>query len=272
MSEAAPPSGATGSSLRPLWRLTAVFVGVAIFVAVPFVVWGGEVEAAFRQDRLATLFAQYQSFAWLVAIGLLVSDLILPIPNTIVMAALGAIYGPFLGGAFATLGTCLAGLAGYALCRRFGPLVAGRLLSPTDLAAGEQLFARHGGWIVAASRWLPVLPEAISCMAGLARMPLPKFALALLCGAAPLGFIVAGLGYSGSDRPLLTLLVCALLPVPLWYVFQRATGAAGRAGPSVPAQNPDVTAPGSLSSYINHESKLCFVTPEATRSGAVRGP
>lgn len=231
MTEIASPSAASGSSLRPLWRLTAVFVGLAILIAVPFAVWGADVEAALRQDRLAGWFAEYRSFAWLVAIGLLVSDLLLPIPNTIVMAALGAIYGPLLGGVFATIGTCLAGLAGYGLCRRFGPRVAGRLLSPTDLAAGEQLFARHGGWIVAASRWLPVLPEAIACMAGLARMPLPKFVLALVCGSAPLGFVVAGLGYSGSERPLLTLLVCALLPLPLWYVFQAATAPAQRAGP-----------------------------------------
>jgi membrane protein DedA with SNARE-associated domain len=82
------------------------------------------------------------------------------------------------------------------------------------------LFARHGGLIVAASRWLPVLPEVISCMAGLTRMPFRSFVLALLCGAAPLGFVVAALGYVGSDRPLLTLVLCAFLPLPLWYLLR----------------------------------------------------
>jgi membrane protein DedA with SNARE-associated domain len=111
-------------------------------------------------------------------------------------------------------------MLGYSLCRRFGRPLAARLIGESDLEAGEKLFARSGGFIVAASRWLPVLPEVISCMAGLARMSLPVFALALLSGSAPLGFVVAGLGYAGSERPFLTLLLCAALPLPLWYLLQ----------------------------------------------------
>jgi membrane protein DedA with SNARE-associated domain len=97
------------------------------------------------------------------------------------------------------------------------------LLSAGDLAAAETLFARSGGWMVALSRWLPVLPEAIACMAGLARMPAGRFSLALLCGSAPLGFAVAALGHAGSDRPFLTLALCALLPLPIWLIARRAT-------------------------------------------------
>jgi len=138
-----------------------------------------------------------------------------------VMAALGVIYGPFLGGLVATLGNCLSGLLGYALCRRFGRPLATRLIGEPDFEAGAELFARSGGVIVAASRWLPVLPEVISCMAGLMRMPLANFTLALVCGAAPLGFVVAGLGYAGSEQPLLTLVLCAALPLPLWYFLHR---------------------------------------------------
>ena len=210
--------------MRPLWRLFAVFLGLAVLIALPFLLWGEQVETALRQDLLLGWFAEYRDVAWLVGIGLLVSDLLLPIPNTVVMAALGAIYGPLVGGLVATIGTCLAGLLGYALCRRFGPAIAGPILGPSDKLAAERLFARHGGLMVAASRWLPILPEAISCMAGLARMPLGTFSLALLCGSAPLGFTVAAIGYSGSERPILTLLACALLPLPVWYAVQLRLG------------------------------------------------
>jgi uncharacterized membrane protein YdjX (TVP38/TMEM64 family) len=209
---------AAAAGSRPPWRLLGIFLALAIVVAVPFVLWGDQLERALHADQLESWFMSYRAFAWLVAVGLLVSDLLLPIPNTAVMAALGVLYGPLLGGLIATLGNCLSGLLGYGLCRRYGRGLAIRLAGEAELAASEALFARSGGWIVALSRWLPVLAEVVTCMAGLARMRFAAFGLALVSGGAPLGFTVAALGYLGSDRPLLTLVLCALLPVPLWLV------------------------------------------------------
>ncbi len=213
---------AAGKPPATVWRLAGLFVAMAVLVAVPFLVWGEYFDARLSQDRLLGWFGEFRATAWLVGIALLVSDLVLPIPNTMVMAALGVLYGPLLGGLFSTAGNCLSGLLGYAACRRFGRPLARRLLSDEDLSEAERLFARSGGWIVAGSRWLPVLPEAVACMAGLARMPPGRFALALLCGSAPLGFAVAGLGHGGSDHALLTIALCALLPFPFWYLLRRA--------------------------------------------------
>ncbi len=229
-------SVAAGAGLKPLLRLTWIFVALAILIALPFFIWGDRLEAIFHQDRLVAWFQSYRGSAWLIAIGLLISDLVLPIPNTMVIAALGVIYGPLLGGLVATVGTCLSGLVGYSLCRRFGRPLAVRLVGEADLEAGEHLFARSGGFIVAASRWLPVLPEVISCMAGLTRMSLPIFALALVCGSAPLGFVVAGLGYAGSERPFLTLILCAALPLPLWYLLQNVVAPPREDRPSIPTE------------------------------------
>jgi uncharacterized membrane protein YdjX (TVP38/TMEM64 family) len=194
-------------------------------VALPFVIWGEHFNAMLGQGRLLEWFSEYRGVAWLVAIALLVSDLLLPIPNTMVMAAVGVIYGPILGGLVSVAGNCLSGLLGYSLCRRFGRPIAKRLFGEADLRAGEYLFARSGGWMVAGSRWLPVLPEVIACMAGLARMPMRRFLLALFCGSAPLGFVIAGLGYAGSDRPVLTIALCALLPLPIWYLLRQIVSA-----------------------------------------------
>jgi uncharacterized membrane protein YdjX (TVP38/TMEM64 family) len=215
-----------GGSARPFWRLTGIFLGLAVIVALPFLIWGEHFEALLGSDRLLGWFQEYRSTAWILVIGLLVSDLILPIPNTMVMAAAGAVYGPLLGGFVSVVGNCLSALLGYGLCCRFGRPIARRLLGEADLAAGEALFAKSGGPMVALSRWLPVVPEVISCMAGLGRMPLRAFLLALVCGSAPLGFTVAALGYAGSNRPILTLILCALLPLPIWYVLRRM-GSAG---------------------------------------------
>ena len=91
-----------------------------------------------------------------------------------------------------------------------------RLLGRRDLERGEWLFARIGGWAVALSRWLPLLPEVVACMAGLTRMPARTFFVALACGSVPLGFAFAAIGHAGAERPALTLALSAGLPLVLW--------------------------------------------------------
>jgi uncharacterized membrane protein YdjX (TVP38/TMEM64 family) len=136
------------------------------------------------------------------------------------MAALGFVYGPVAGGLIATLGSFLSGALAYLLCRRFGRLAATRLLGPLQLVEAERLFAGVGGWLVVLSRWLPVFPEVIACMAGLARMrPLPFF-VALACGSAPLGFAFAAIGHAGVDHPALAIALSAVLPPLLWLSVQ----------------------------------------------------
>jgi uncharacterized membrane protein YdjX (TVP38/TMEM64 family) len=52
----------------------------------------------------------YESWAWAVGIALIWADLVLPIPQTAVIAALGIIYGTLLGGLLGSLGLITGGL------------------------------------------------------------------------------------------------------------------------------------------------------------------
>ena len=199
-------------------RLLVTFLAIAILVALPFFLWGDRLEALFVGDGAVEQLSSHGSYAWAIAILLLLSDLALPVPTSAVMAALGIIYGPLLGGLIAALGSVLAGLTGYGLCRVFGRPLARFLSGEKALADGERLFARAGGWIIVLSRWLPVLSEVMACMAGLASMPFNLFLAALLCGSVPLGFAFAAIGHIGESRPVLTLGLSIVLPVILWLV------------------------------------------------------
>jgi uncharacterized membrane protein YdjX (TVP38/TMEM64 family) len=201
-------------------RLLAIFLGLAVLVLIPFALWGEGFERVFSQAGAAAWLARYGAFAWAAGILLLMLDLVLPVPATAVMAALGYLYGPLLGGLIGAAGAILSGALGYGLCRLLGRPVALRLLGPTELARGERLFARVGGWLVALSRWLPVFPEVIACMAGLTRMPAPRFFAALACGSLPLGLTFAAIGAAGVEHPALALLLSALLPPLLWLPVQ----------------------------------------------------
>lgn len=201
-------------------RIFWLFLGLALLVLIPFLIWGEGFERAFTQAGAVDWLSDYGAWAWAAALVLLALDLVLPIPATAVMAALGYIYGPVTGGLIGTVGSCLAGGLGYGLCRALGRGAARRILGEADLAKGERLFARVGGWLVVLSRWLPIFPEVIACMAGLTRMPGRNFALALVCGSLPLAFAFAAVGHAGVDRPALAIALSALAPPVLWLLVQ----------------------------------------------------
>jgi uncharacterized membrane protein YdjX (TVP38/TMEM64 family) len=203
-----------------MMRLFGWFLLLALIVLIPFLIWGSGFEQSFSQEGAVAWLTGYGRWASVAGILLLMSDLVLPIPATAVMAALGFVYGPVVGGLIATLGSFLSGALAYLFCRRFGRPAAVRVLGPQELVDGERLFARVGGWLVVLSRWLPVFPEVIACMAGLSRMPPLSFFAALACGSAPLGFAFAAIGHAGVDHPVLAITLSAGLPPLLWLGVQ----------------------------------------------------
>jgi uncharacterized membrane protein YdjX (TVP38/TMEM64 family) len=201
-------------------RLIGIFVVLALLVLIPFLIWGEGFERRFGQAGAIEWLRDYGRWAWIPGTLLLISDLFLPIPATAVMAALGYIYGPVVGGLIATFGSFCSGALAYLLCRRFGRPLAVRVLGAQELIEGERLFARVGSWLVVLSRWLPIFPEVIACMAGLARMPAWTFFTALACGSAPLGFVFAAIGHAGVTHPALAIALSAGLPPLLWAAVQ----------------------------------------------------
>ncbi len=201
-------------------RLILLVLLMLAISVVPFLIWGGQLEASLSQIGPAGFMRQFGDWAWLAGIGLIVSDFALPVPSSAVMAALGIIYGPLIGGAAAATGSMLAGLVGYGICRMISPRAAERLAGARGMQQARELFERWGGWLVAGSRWLPVLPETISFLAGLTRMPLHRYVAALACGAVPLGFVFATAGHLGADNVVATLAISALAPLVLWLILR----------------------------------------------------
>lgn len=200
-------------------RLVWISLGLAVVLALPFLAWGNT--GIFTPEGAVAWLRSFGQWAWLAGVGLLVADLILPVPGTAIMAALGLTYGPVVGGLVGASGSFLSGALAYGLCRAFGQRAARRLVGEADLAKGAALFARWGAWLVVLSRWLPLFPEVIACLAGLTRMSAAVFFLALACGSVPLGFVYAAIGHAGGEHPRLALLVSLGLPPLLWAVIHR---------------------------------------------------
>jgi uncharacterized membrane protein YdjX (TVP38/TMEM64 family) len=211
---------------RRAWILVAL---VLAGILLPWALWGARLEAWLDPDGLADALGSEPLGAAAVGIGLLCADILLPIPSTVVMSGLGLALGPWLGGLVAAAGSFLAGCLAYGIARLLGRAPAA-WIADEGLSELEARFASSGGWMVALSRWTPVLPEAVAALAGVARMPFGRFAAALACGVVPLGFAFAWVGHLGHGSPLLALALSALLPAILWLTAGRLMGSARNPG------------------------------------------
>jgi uncharacterized membrane protein YdjX (TVP38/TMEM64 family) len=61
------------------------------------------------------MLGKYDAWAWAVGIALICADLVLPVPQTVVIAALGILYGTVLGGLLGSVDPITGGLLGYVL-------------------------------------------------------------------------------------------------------------------------------------------------------------
>ena len=202
-------------------RLLVTFLVLSVMLCIPFLIWGDSFERWFTGDAAIEWIRGWGAWGWLAVIGLLVSDLVLPIPATPVLSAAGYLYGPLVGGLIGATGSFASGMAGYGLCRAFGTKFARFFASHEELARHQSLFDRSGPWLVAVSRWLPLLPEVISCLAGLTKMPLRVFCIALACGSIPMGFTFAAIGAAGQEHPTLAIVLNVGVPALLWLVARR---------------------------------------------------
>ena len=203
--------------MRGFW----ISVVLAVLVLMPFLLWGGRFEEVFTREGAVEWLRGYGDWAWAAGLVLLILDLVLPLPSTVIMSAMGFVYGPLLGGLIAAAGSFLAGSAGYVLCRYGGRRVARSIAGEKGMRQSEHLFMRAGGWLVALSRCLPLLSEVVACMAGLTRMPVGRYFAALACGVIPVGFVFAAIGSSGMEHAGLAVLLSLVLPVIFWLITRR---------------------------------------------------
>jgi len=179
-------------------------------------------------DDAVRVLRKYESWAWALGIALIWADLVLPVPQTAVIAALGIIYGALLGGLLGSLGLVTSGLLGYMMMLTSARRLVQRFVGPRSLHKMESLFDQGGAWAIVLTRSLPYsVPEAMVFLAGLAGMPMRKFTAALTIGSVPTAFAFAAIGAGLADQPILALAVSyglpiLLLPIALYLMRLRA--------------------------------------------------
>lgn len=205
--------------MKPLLKILIIFFLIALLLAVIFFVFGNQVESFFSQDRCVNWFSTHKHIAWGGSILLLLSDIILPVPASGIMAATGTVYGLWVGALTNFFGSVCAGLVGYGAARLPGQRFARCIATDDELNRFKVFFDQWGAYAVIISRALPIMPEAVSILAGISKMSFTKFFLSLSAGTLPVSVLFSWMGAYSSFSHSFGIAAAVLIPALIWPVF-----------------------------------------------------
>ena len=208
-------------------KLLALTLVPGIIMAAVFIAFGESFEASLSQQAFLEQHRN-NSDAWLIASGMLIGDLILPVPASGIMAAIGNIYGITTGFIINFCAFTGSSLLAYLLALLFSRSGSKWLCSKEEMNRYREWFDSWGGHAVIVSRLFPILPEVTALTAGFTRMNFKKYVIALTAGSAPVCFLYTWLGYSTREEPFWGIIIAVSIPLILFvlmnkYIFNKRT-------------------------------------------------
>jgi uncharacterized membrane protein YdjX (TVP38/TMEM64 family) len=163
-----------------------------------------------------------------LGVALLVVDVALPVPSSVVMLAHGAVFGVAAGTVLSTVGAVGAAVVAFWIGRRGGPLLD-RLVTAVDRERADRMVGRWGVFAVAVSRPVPLLAETVGMLAGTTSMPWPRFVLAAVAGSLPLAVVygVTGAWAQAFLDGAAVFLVVVVVATLAWWLVRRADARVG---------------------------------------------
>ena len=205
--------------MKLIIKIIILFLIFALFFILTYFVIGDRIEILFTPEKCIGWFSSAKSYAWMAGILLLISDILLPVPATGIMAALGAVYGLWQGAVINLIGSTGAGIIGYAAARYIGKRGSHFIASEEEIKKFSLFFDQWGPYAIIISRVMPILPEVIAILAGLSRMKFIRFLAALLGGTIPVSFLFSWMGTYSGFAPGTGIIVAIILPALVWPIF-----------------------------------------------------
>lgn len=171
------------------WTLLSV-IALAL-ILVPFFLYE-EAVTAWARDFVESGRSK-TAIAFVIG-ALLASDVLLPVPSSLVATASGYLLGLVPGAAVTWAGMSLGCLVGYALGAKPARGLTRRFVGDAELVRASMAHERWGDWAVIVCRSVPVLAEASVVFAGVAGMPFARFLLLTGLANLAIGLVYAAVG------------------------------------------------------------------------------
>jgi uncharacterized membrane protein YdjX (TVP38/TMEM64 family) len=206
--------------MKELLRSLPLVVAVLLVPIVPFLIFGGRLDHWFKHwSETATDPVTTSA----VVIGVLSSDIFLPIPSSMVSTLAGSQLGWLIGTLASWLGMSIGAFAGFALARWIGPTFTRWFTKEQSLTQMRRLSERFGPSVIVLTRGLPILAEASVLLMGLERMTWRRFLPPLLLANLGLSLVYAVFGDFARqyDSFPFAIAVSVLLPLLVAAIVQR---------------------------------------------------
>ena len=154
-----------------------------------------------------------------VGVGLLIADVVLPVPSSIVMVAHGALFGVLWGAMLSLIGSVGAAVFAFAIGRRGGGLLE-RVVTVAERERASSVLARWGVLAIIVTRPVPLLAETVAIMAGASSMTWRAMVVASVAGCVPPAFLYALTGAAVADMQNTALMfgIVLLIAGLFWFV------------------------------------------------------
>jgi uncharacterized membrane protein YdjX (TVP38/TMEM64 family) len=154
-----------------------------------------------------------------LGVSLLIADVLLPVPSSLVMVANGSLFGVVGGTLLSLLGSVGAVLFGFAIGRRGGGLL-NRAVTPREQERINRLLARWGTLAIVLTRPVPVLAETVAIMAGASALGWRQVAVAGLIGSfvPALLYALTGAAVANFQSTALMFLMVLIVTGSFWLI------------------------------------------------------
>jgi len=151
---------------------------------------------------------------------LLVADIILPVPSSLVMILNGKVLG-LAGGTFLSLtSSILSSSLGFYIGRTTSKGL-NKFFSEKEIKMGNFLFDKYGNISIALSKGLPILSESVSFLSGNTSISFKRFLFYSFIGHLPVSFIYAFVGsYANTLDSYLVSGGIIIITVCVFFIFQ----------------------------------------------------
>lgn len=194
------------------WAAWAILAGSLLaLILVPFFVFEESINA-----RIAVLLHSGlpRGAAAAAIVVLLMLDVFLPVPSSVVSTAAGSLLGFAAGSAACTTGMTAGCLLGWLCGRRFGLPLVRRMVRARDVEEVAAAFRRGAPWALATMRTVPVLAEASALVAGVSRVPLGQYLLITTLANAGISAVYCAAGARALDTGSILLAFAASMALP----------------------------------------------------------
>lgn len=206
--------------MRELFRTLPLMCVVLLVPVLPFLFFGGQLESWLRgvTENPPSVIA-----TTVLVIGLLSTDILLPIPSSVVSTLSGWQLG-WWGGTLATwTGMNLGAIIGFALARRWGTPFALWFSQVKNLERIRPMSDRYGPFVLVITRAMPVFAEAAVLICGIHQLAWRRFLLAVILSNLGIALAYSTFGdYAEEHQWLpLALAVAVVLPIVVAAAAQR---------------------------------------------------